>query len=208
MGCEEGTNLINEMDPLVLVIGLPVIPITLILAKLIKWEDFILRLWRQNVFTLPRPLTHLIEKPPTTPRAHGDRILVDPGLNEPLNCTRMICGALMLPTISSVVGKLLFSSFTSSQWRRSLLGGLAFLLVKGALKIYLRKSQYVRYCQRTIKNHPAHSKNQPYDPIASSTRHSHSSDEYQDSSGADDDYMPDEIDLPRPRRVLSMTIRI
>lgn len=145
--------MIDEADPFLLVIGLPVIPITLILAKLIKWEDFILKLWQRSASNLPRPLSYLIDKPPTKPRANCDQILLDPGFNEPLGCTRMICGALLLPTISTLVGKIFFSRLSGSQWRRSLIGGLAFLLVKGAIKIYLRKSQYIRYSQRGIRNY-------------------------------------------------------
>lgn len=153
MGLEEGRRIIDESDPLLLVIGLPVIPIGLILAKLIKWEDFILRLWRQGTFNFSRPISYIIEEPPAQPRANCDQILLDPGFAEPQSCTRMICGALLLPTVSALVGKLLFSRFSGSQWRRSLFGGLAFLLLKGALKIYLRKSLYVRYSHRTIKNY-------------------------------------------------------
>lgn len=153
MGYEEGKNMIDEMDPFLLVIGLPVIPVALILAKLIKWEDYILRLWRQRTFKIPRPLSYFIEGPPALTRANGDRILLDPGFNEPIGCTRLICGALLLPTVSALVGKIFFSTFTESQWRRSLLGGLAFLLIKGAMKIYLRKCQFKRYSQRTIKNY-------------------------------------------------------
>lgn len=145
--------MIEESDPLLLVIGLPVIPITLILAKLIKWEDFILQLWKRKANKIPRPLSYLIESPPQKSRASCDQILLDPGFNDPLGCTRMICGALLLPTVSALVGEIFFSRFSSSQWRRSLLGGFAFLLFKGAMKIYLRKSQYVRYSRRSIKNY-------------------------------------------------------
>lgn len=153
LGHDEGRRLIDEADPLLLIIGLPVIPVGLILAKLIKWEDFILRLWRKSAFSLPRPLSYIFDKPPLKPRANCDQLLLDPGFNEPLGCTRMICGALLLPTVSTLLGKIFFSQMDGPQWRKSLLGGLAFVLIKGALKIYLRKSQYVRYSQRSIKNY-------------------------------------------------------
>lgn len=145
--------MIEQLDPLLLVIGLPVIPITLILAKHIKWEDSVLRLWRQNAIKIPRPLSYLIEPPPEKSRPSCEQILLDPSFNEPLGCTRMICGALLLPTMSALVGEIFFSRLSGSQWRRSLIGGLAFLLLKGAMKIYLRKSQYVRYSKRFIKNY-------------------------------------------------------
>lgn len=214
MGYEEGRRMIDESDPLLLVIGLPVIPITLVLAKLIKWEDYILRFWRQSTFKFPRPLSYIIEEPPAQPRANCDQILLDPGFNEPLGCTRMICGALLLPTVSSLVGKLLFSRYSGSHWRRSLFGGLAFLLLKGALKIYLRKSQYVRYSHRTIKNYvPTSKSNQPRSSSGESsgmslaTPSSGDSDHHMSDDRAPDD-SDDENQLLRPRTMFSMTIRL
>lgn len=161
MGYDDGRRLIDEADPILLVVGLPVIPITLVLTKLIKWEDFLLRLWRTSAYKIPRPLSYLIAKPPIRPRANCDQILMDPGFNDPLGCTRMMCGALLLPSVSTIIGRLVFSKFTESHWRQSLLGGLAFLVIKGALKIYLRKSQYIRYSQRRIRD---------YNPAGKSTR--------------------------------------
>jgi E3 ubiquitin-protein ligase MARCH5 len=220
MGYEEGRRLVDEADILLLIIGLPAIPIGLILAKLIKWEDFILKLWRRSAFSLPRPLSYIIDKPPAKPRANCDQLLLDPGFNEPLGCTRMICGALLLPTVSALVGKIFFSHIGGSQWRRSLVGGLAFLLIKGALKIYLRKSQYIRYSQRSIKN---------YVPSAKTAQRSSGTD-LTDIDGGDDSHTTtvtsheaetpnsdedlldgdsdDEELLPRTRTMFSMTISL
>lgn len=153
MGYDDGRRIIDEADPLLLVIGLPVIPIALILAKSIKWEDFILKLWRRSANNLPKPLSYIIDKPPAQPRANCDQLLLDPGFNEPIGCTRMICGALLLPTVSALIGKIFFSKMSGSTWRKSLVGGCAFLLIKGLMKIYFRKSQYIRYSQRTINNY-------------------------------------------------------
>lgn len=216
MGYGEGRRLIDEADILVLIIGLPAIPIALVLAKLIKWEDFILKLWRRSACSLPRPLSYIIDKPPANPRANCDQLLLDPGFNEPLGCTRMICGALLLPTVSALVGKIFFSHIEGPQWRRSLLGGLAFLLVKGALKIYLRKSQYIRYSQRSIKN---------YVPSTKSTQTisaNNSTDGGEDSvtttaasndtgpPNSDEELLDDdsEDEMPRARTMFSMTISL
>ena len=215
MGYEEGRRLIDEADPLLLVIGLPVIPITLILAKLIKWEDFILRVWRQKAAHLPRPLSYIIDRPPLKPRADCDQILQDPGFNDPLGCTRMICGALLVPTVSSLVGKIFFSRFSGSQWRRSLIGGLAFILLKGALKIYLRKSQYIRYSQRSVRNYvplvksgqsSMSSRDDVGDMLPSSSSGELSGHETADEIG--DDESEDEAPIPRPRTMFSMTISL
>lgn len=37
----------ERADPLFLLIGLPTIPVMLILGKMIRWEDYVLRLWRK-----------------------------------------------------------------------------------------------------------------------------------------------------------------
>lgn len=37
----------ERADPLFLLIGLPTIPVMLILGKMIRWEDYVLRFWRK-----------------------------------------------------------------------------------------------------------------------------------------------------------------
>lgn len=217
MGLEEGRRIIDESDPLLLVIGLPVIPVALILAKLIKWEDFILKLWRRRAFKLPRPLSFIIGEPPVQPRTNCDQVLLDPGFNDPLGCTRMICGALLLPTVSALIGRVLFSRLPGSQWRRSLLGGLAFLLFKGMMKIYLRKSQYIKYSQRTIRNYNPAARSQQGDPRRGDEGPSNESLDFHESSlggslefgdDHDQDDSDDENQLTESRTLFSMTIRI
>lgn len=198
--------MIEQLDPLLLLIGLPVIPVTLILAKQIKWEDFILRLWKRNAIKIPRPLSYLIEPPPAKSRPSCEQILLDPSFSEPLGCTRMICGALILPTVSALVGEIFFSRFSGSQWRRSLIGGLAFLLLKGAMKIYLRKSQYARYSSRFIKNYV------PSPNRANNTDSDSSGDDTTASGNRDiehirEDLQQDESDDQFRGLTFSMTIR-
>lgn len=227
IGYEEARRILDEADPLLLVIGLPVIPIALISAKLIKWEDFILKLWRQSANSLPRPLSYIIDKPPVKPRANCDQLLMDPGFNEPLGCTRMICGALLLPTISSLIGKIFFSKLTGSQWRRSLVGGLAFLLIKGAMKIYFRKSQYIRYSQRSIKDYVPKRTGPSGTSLVSAEGEAMSASDYDSVLNDDDqgevvrlqsddddnlseatDDSDDEEQIPRTRTMFSMTISL
>jgi E3 ubiquitin-protein ligase MARCH5 len=43
----------ERADPLFLLIGLPMVPVSLILSKMIRWEDFVLRLWRKHCSKLP-----------------------------------------------------------------------------------------------------------------------------------------------------------
>lgn len=43
----------ERADPLFLLIGLPTIPIMLILGKMVRWEDFLLKLWRKHSVKFP-----------------------------------------------------------------------------------------------------------------------------------------------------------
>lgn len=72
-----------------------------------------------------------------------------PALSDPVSATRIFCGALLLPTISCIVGRILFDSVENTL-HRTLLGGLTFITVKGMLKIYLKQKQYARRKKRCI----------------------------------------------------------
>ena len=47
VGHKEGLDVMERADPLFLLIGLPTIPVMLILGKMIRWEDYVLRFWRK-----------------------------------------------------------------------------------------------------------------------------------------------------------------
>ncbi|KAK1883968.1 E3 ubiquitin-protein ligase MARCH5 [Dissostichus eleginoides] len=91
----------------------------------------------------------LADGPPDDPRAAGSgeddplgglpgrylpRVPAD-GLaaGDHLSVSRTLCGALVFPTIASLVGRLLFRKMPSNLQRTSL-GGIAFVLIKGVMK--------------------------------------------------------------------------
>ena len=43
----------EKADPLFLLIGLPTIPIVLILGRMIRWEEAVLKFWRKHSAKLP-----------------------------------------------------------------------------------------------------------------------------------------------------------
>ncbi len=43
----------EKADPLFLLIGLPTIPIVLILGRMIRWEEAVLKFWRKHSVKLP-----------------------------------------------------------------------------------------------------------------------------------------------------------
>lgn len=72
-----------------------------------------------------------------------------PAMSDPLSATRIFCGALFLPTVSAIVGRVFFESIQNNL-HRTLIGGLSFIVVKGALKIYFKHKQHARKKQRLI----------------------------------------------------------
>lgn len=70
-------------------------------------------------------------------------------MSDTLSTTRVLCGALLLPSISSIVGRILFVN-VKNNLHRTLLGGLAFIAIKGVCKIYFKQKQFVRKQQRKI----------------------------------------------------------
>lgn len=134
LGHKQGLSVMEQADPLFLLVGLPSIPVVLVLARMVRWEDYLLRLWWRHSSPLAKRL--LLVVPP----------------QDPVSATRLLCGALLLPTVASLVGRLFLSRFAQSNLQRSLLGGLAFVALKGACKIYLKRQQYLRQCRRRVLN--------------------------------------------------------
>lgn len=53
LGHKEGLSVMEQADPLFLLVGLPTIPIFLILGRMVRWEDYILRMWRRHSSHFP-----------------------------------------------------------------------------------------------------------------------------------------------------------
>uniref|UniRef100_A0A8C3II14 E3 ubiquitin-protein ligase MARCHF5 n=1 Tax=Chrysemys picta bellii TaxID=8478 RepID=A0A8C3II14_CHRPI len=47
VGHKKGLDVMERADPLFLLMGLPTIPVMLVLGRLIRWEDYVLRVWRK-----------------------------------------------------------------------------------------------------------------------------------------------------------------
>ncbi|XP_059620946.1 E3 ubiquitin-protein ligase MARCHF5 [Phlebotomus argentipes] len=151
VGHKEGLSVMENSDPLVLLIGLPAIPVGLVLGKMIRWEDAILR-FLQNRRTVARkfPLLNLVLPiSDSEENVPSESSSAAPILSDPVSATRILCGAILLPTVSSIVGRIFFESIQNNL-HRTIIGGLAFITVKGALKIYHKQQQFVRKKQRKI----------------------------------------------------------
>ncbi|XP_065648391.1 E3 ubiquitin-protein ligase MARCHF5 isoform X2 [Hydra vulgaris] len=148
MGHKQGFEMLEKADPLFLLVGLPVIPFGLILAKMIRWEDYILNLWRKNSqsFWIFRKLFGDYDSENRPLRQPEDT-----SQNDLNSSTRILCGAFTLPTFATAFGNYLFPK-VESPLKRVILGGATFILVKGVIQIYYRQQQYLRLARRQIKD--------------------------------------------------------
>lgn len=152
LGYKEGLKYMEASDPFFLLVGLPTIPTGLLLAKMVPWEECCLRLWLQRSSGLKQFLNRMTGLPAgaSVPRVSPTESLMNsPGFGDAMNATRLICSALLLPTISTLLGKLLFPNIRSGV-QRAFLAAIVFSVVKGLLKIYLRKEQYIRQAKRKV----------------------------------------------------------
>ncbi|XP_015520782.1 E3 ubiquitin-protein ligase MARCHF5 isoform X1 [Neodiprion pinetum] len=149
VGHKDGLTMMEQADPLVLLVGLPTIPIMLVLGKMLRWEDQALSLLRRHASKVPILRHFLPSSYIEDERLQSSDV---PPMSDPVSATRVLCGALLLPTIASICGKIFFES-VNSNFQRTLLGGMAFITIKGAFKIYHKQQQYVRQCQRRIMDY-------------------------------------------------------
>ncbi|XP_067928261.1 E3 ubiquitin-protein ligase MARCHF5-like isoform X2 [Watersipora subatra] len=145
LGHKEGVGVMEQADPIFLFIGLPAIPFGLIIGKLLRWEEAVLKVWRKVSSMLPFNSS----KESSTSWITGNDAAED---RLPISYTRVLVGALVFPTISTLTGKLCFRSFKSN-FQRSLMGGISYFLIKGILRIYYLQMSLKRRTQRQIENY-------------------------------------------------------
>eukprot|EP00794_Sanderia_malayensis_P005221 gene5221-5877_t len=145
MGHKNALEMMEKEDPLFLLVFLPIIPFGLILLRMIKWEDYLLELWRKH----SAKLFHQTEN-----QGEVARVPVEAGNGMDFSSTtRTLCGALLLPTFACTCGNYFFKNINSAM-KRTLLGGALFLAVKGVIRMYFKQQQYLRLCRRTIEEYP------------------------------------------------------
>ncbi|XP_022179165.1 E3 ubiquitin-protein ligase MARCH5-like [Myzus persicae] len=149
MGKREAITMMKNTNPYILLLVSASIPFWLIFGKLKNWgENLMLFIWR---LTSQLPLLRTIMP----------SFVCEP-VNEPVNNLRnrqrvfsidipdtTLCAALLLPTSAVTVGNLLFHSCSYSSLQKTLLGGLVYIAVKGAIRIYQRQQNLIR--EKTLK---------------------------------------------------------
>jgi len=148
-GHDRGLSLMEESDPLLLLVSLPLVPVGLVLGKMIRWQDPVLRLLRDK---LPHfPLTkYILPAFAARPQCEGSSSAANlPPPSDPVSMTRTFCGALFFPTVAVFLGTALFDQ-EKSALRRATMGGFCFVGAKGVLKIYHKQHQFIRQSKRLI----------------------------------------------------------
>lgn len=148
-GHTDGLILMESADPLLLLVSLPLVPLGLVLAKMVRWQEPVLHFLRAK---LPRlPITkYILPAFASSPKSEGSpSAAAIPPSSDPVSVTRTFCGALFFPTIATFLGSTLFEE-VRSPLRRAAMGGFCFVGAKGVLKIYHKQNQYIRQCKRLI----------------------------------------------------------
>ncbi|BES96222.1 e3 ubiquitin-protein ligase [Nesidiocoris tenuis] len=164
-GPSEAMQVMDRMEPTVLLTLLPVIPVGLIFLKMVHWEDSLLLFLRKASRNVP-VLNHILPSPVMNESGAVTEMPVSDGMS----CTRVFTGALVLPTIATLVGNMFFQS-VSSPFQRALLGGLTFIAAKGVIKMYHKQQTYKRLSRRRILDYTEENKKRVEDnppPVLSS----------------------------------------
>lgn len=117
LGHKEGFQAMESADPLFLIVALPTIPLGLILGKMVRWEDHVLKLWREH-----SPKWWLLQKlfGSTESNVKARHPVENNNQIDFVYATRVLCGALMLPTFATAVGNYFFKK-VESPLKRSIL---------------------------------------------------------------------------------------
>ena len=149
LGKEETVALLERADPIFVVVGLPLLPVTLIIVNSIPWVEKAIA-FCCNVIGPRMQKSWLLSYLAPSP------IVQPPGLvehNSLPNIARTVCGALLMPYMATLFGQLMFHS-VKKNWKRVCFGGLTYLILKATVKLYLRINQYKRLGRRVILDHP------------------------------------------------------
>ena len=148
-GYEEAMQLTKDNEVLVW-ISLPFIPLILTLTKFARIEDFLFKYLKRcipSILTACVSEKHYHKLWPQPPRAP-----TEVATRRHISLTRAVISALMLPTISYVIGNILFFN-VKNNLKRSLCGAATYQAVRMITKLYLKFRSYQKMCYREILNY-------------------------------------------------------
>lgn len=153
---ESASDVLRSMHPLFIMTVLPAVPICLMLGQMINWDDCILRYLQNRYRRSYKMFEYDVVDQRNDNQIHDiAEAVIDaryPGryriVNMFMSFERCSVG-LLLPSISQVIGRFFFS-YISNKLYRTFFGGLTFIIVKGAFKIYIKYAKFIRENQQTI----------------------------------------------------------
>ncbi|KAF6214456.1 hypothetical protein GE061_009199 [Apolygus lucorum] len=151
-GSEGAGAVMETFQPTVIIVGLPFIPLSLIVFRLFQWEDSFLYILRTTSHCIP-PLQYLL--PGHVMNETG--MVTDAPETTAMSFQRVLAGALLTPVIAKICGNLFFRSVESPVWR-TLFGGALFISVKGLIKMYHKQQTYKRLSRRKILDYTEENK--------------------------------------------------
>ncbi|EDW75042.1 uncharacterized protein Dwil_GK19914 [Drosophila willistoni] len=160
-GYDAGIVILQE-DATLLMIVLPAIPTVLLLSRLIRWDDLVIRLLRRQQRQLLPP-EHLDEDGNPLPgaplgdayfeeqeREHSSMDVGNFGSSMHVGRASVnFCIALSLPTFAVILGKIMYQK-VENRSLSILLGGLTFIAIKGLAGIYLRLCKHAQKRKRFV----------------------------------------------------------
>lgn len=157
LGREEATQLFGNAvsSPLLVFVGVPLIPIGLVALEASNFEDRILDVWRSTISpTLSRiPFVGSFMKWCWPPPKREPMVVTQDGLGGAVDAvSRSVSGGLLLPFLAYAIGNVCFKN-VKNHLRRVVLGGLLYFAVKTILKLYLKQQEYLRQGSRRIRNY-------------------------------------------------------
>ncbi|XP_064465847.1 E3 ubiquitin-protein ligase MARCHF5-like [Ornithodoros turicata] len=137
LGPRDGLQWLEQGDPLLLLVALPSIPAALLLGRALPWDRCLYSFLHQHPLPGHR---QVVEPEPPGP----------PALNAATGASRLVLGALALPTAATLAGRLLFRRVLPTGLTRTLLGGLVFVVLKGVLRAFLARQRRQRRSRRKV----------------------------------------------------------
>lgn len=150
VGFNNTNEMLDSIDPGLVMVLLPIIPVALFSLKFIRLEDI---LFQYSKSIIPYMVSFIFGEKLFRKFWPANRKPYHTATKTSIKFPRMIFSAMMLPTISYIAGYLLFPH-VKTQFKRSILGGLFYTGFRLVVKLYSKYQYYQKISNREIVNFP------------------------------------------------------
>lgn len=170
----DGRAILRNADPVRLFMVMPAIPLILILVRVRIAVNLRIARTRATAAPAPAPAPRVpldgsgsdtdtdtdgdaeidAVVNAAAPAAGNDELELQlPDIQDHSSVSRLVAGGLVLPYVSSAIGRVLFRTVTLHPLDRTLLGGVVFLVIKGVAKHWYRISRRRTQAHRRIASY-------------------------------------------------------